>query len=915
MDIKANTDLEEQLNEILLLYLDKRDNFRANEIQSQREALIREHPELADFLKAYFKDEDKIRSYIPPRNEENEDSENRSATNTNPNRFPFGSENVSPVATAVDYDSERPRMPGAIYSERMQIPERLGDFQLLQEIGRGGMGIVYEAEQISLRRRVALKILPFAAALDNRLLQRFHTEALAAGLLHHDHIVPVYSVGFDNGIYYYVMQFIQGKSLATILDEIKFAPVIKNKKNSSNEVAKGTDPSDLMDTENQLGVKTEPGIDFLDMYILPSSATNSKSPHGNQKKKYFRWVAKMGYETAIALEHAHQLGVIHRDIKPGNLLLDRDGHLWITDFGLARLMNDNRLTVSGEVLGTLRYSSPEQTLGKPGLIDHRSDIYSLGATLYELLTLHPIFPYDEPGRLLGAIANEEPKPMHFFDATIPAELDTIIFKALQKEPRDRYDNCQDFAADLQRFLDDVPILAKPPTFREKTVKWIRRHKQLVTLGLVASMLIFAVLFLATILTAFAYKREQQKAMELDQQKKLAEQNYQQARQAVDQFIEISEEELIGEPKLDNIRNRFLNIALAYYQEFIDRQPVSKLEQDDLASVRDKVKQIVENLSILRRANRYYLINLRQVQNDLKLTDEQINQINQGLTYYKDQRDSQLNRLYNTSPTKRRKKLEEIIVEQEKFLLSILTQNQHQRLKQLLRQSSGIRAFNDPEVITYLKLETDQIEKIRELENQYLHFDPGEFWNQGESNNGPETLFQPKEYSANDPVPKSNWPPFNMGFPDNEFDKDKWKLKWKDFSFGKGKKDFPMFWDKQNWNNQKGGMKKEFFHSGNNQNRHEDPLSENRDFQKWAEKRNQMYTQKVLEILTAEQQRLWHELVGNPLTGILTFLPGDFSDGQPQPREPFAKKDQPGLGPGFGKNGSFQPKFPDGNFNK
>jgi serine/threonine protein kinase len=234
--------------------------------------------------------------------------------------------------------------------------ETIGDFALIREIGRGGMGVVYEAIQLSLGRRVALKVLPFAATLDARQLQRFENEARAAAQLHHTNIVPVFAVGCERGVHYYAMQLIEGRTLAEVIDHLQDAP------------APAVTPS--VTTVAGAAAMTEQSI---------------------QSKTFFRLVAKLGVQAAEALEYAHQMGVVHRDVKPGNLLLDGRGTLWVTDFGLARIQSCPLLTAPGDLVGTLRYMSPEQAAGKP-VIDPRSDVYSLGATLYELLTLEAAFP-------------------------------------------------------------------------------------------------------------------------------------------------------------------------------------------------------------------------------------------------------------------------------------------------------------------------------------------------------------------------------------------------------------------------------------------------------------------------------------------------------------------------------------------
>jgi Flp pilus assembly protein TadD len=204
-------------------------------------------------------------------------------------------------------------------------------------------------------------------------------------------------------------------------------------------------------------------------------------------------VAQLGVEAAEALEHAHQLGVVHRDIKPANLLVDGRSHLWVADFGLAQVLSQVGLTMTGDLLGTLRYMSPEQALGQPGLVDHRTDIYSLGATLYELLTLEPAFPGKNRHEVLRRIAFEEPRPPRQLNKAIPAELATIVRKALEKSPDDRYATAGELADDLRRFLEDKPIRARPPTVRQRLMKWSRRHQPVLRTAAAAVILMAALL--------------------------------------------------------------------------------------------------------------------------------------------------------------------------------------------------------------------------------------------------------------------------------------------------------------------------------------------------------------------------------------------------------------------------------------
>jgi eukaryotic-like serine/threonine-protein kinase len=330
---------------------------------------------------------------------------------------------------------------------------RLGDYRLLREVGRGGMGIVYEAEQESLGRRVAVKVLPLAATLDPRQLQRFHNEARAAAGLQHPHIVPVHAVGCEEGVYFYVMRFIDGRTLADWAHP-----------------ESGTEPTAL-GSQSGLSAAPQPGP-TMDV----------------------RTAARLGMQAAEALEHAHQLGVVHRDVKPANLLVDEAGHLWVTDFGLALLWQEDRLTKTGDVVGTLHYMSPEQTSASRGVVDHRTDVYSLGATLYELLTGRPPFEAGFRPELLRQVLEDEPRRLRRLNGAVPADLETIVLKCLAKAPAERYATAQELADDLRRFLDGEAVHAQPPSLVSQLSRWTRRHRTVV--GTAAACLLLLIVALA-----------------------------------------------------------------------------------------------------------------------------------------------------------------------------------------------------------------------------------------------------------------------------------------------------------------------------------------------------------------------------------------------------------------------------------
>lgn len=382
-----------------------------------------------------------------------------------------------------------PRGQGRLGSPLANGPATLGDFRILREVGRGGMGVVYEAEQLSLGRRVALKVLPLAATLDPKHLQRFRNEAQAAAHLHHPNVVPVYAVGCERGVHYYAMQFIEGRNLADVIRDQRAVaaggPAAADQDFAVGPAAPGERVAPPPTAPYVPGVPAaEPGADTA------RAATASTAPTAPGPGRH-RAGLRLAIQAAEALDYAHQVGVVHRDVKPANLIVDGRGNLWVTDFGLAQCQANPGLTQSGDLVGTLRYMSPEQALATRGVVDHRTDVYSLGVTLYELLTGRPALPGTDRQELLRQVAAEDPVPPRRLDPTVPAEVETIVLKAAAKAPEDRYATAQALADDLRRFLEDRPILARRPSAARRAVKWARRHRTLVSalgasLGLLAA---------------------------------------------------------------------------------------------------------------------------------------------------------------------------------------------------------------------------------------------------------------------------------------------------------------------------------------------------------------------------------------------------------------------------------------------
>lgn len=393
-------------------------------------------------------------------------------------------------------------------------PGILGDFRIHREIGRGGMGIVYEAEQISLHRRVALKVLPLAAMLDSRLLQRFKNEALAAASLDHPNIVRIYSVGCDRGVHYYAMEYIEGRSLAEVIGQLRTRWGFNESEELPGTVtwvasARVGEPGPADESKREGPPARTPREGAPGTGLAAKEDTQRRpeghisTQRGRERAELWRLAASLGIQAAEALEHAHRVGVVHRDIKPSNLLVNTAGHLWVTDFGLAVTQAESNLTMTGDIVGTLRYMSPEQLTGQRRVLDQHTDIYSLGVTLYELLTLRPAFPGTDRQRVVRQIMEDEPVPPRRIQAGIPRDLETVVLKAMAKEPQARYGSAQELAADLRRFLEDKPVTARRPSVAERLAKWARRHQPLVRVAVV----FLAMMFLGSVAAAMAIWRQ------------------------------------------------------------------------------------------------------------------------------------------------------------------------------------------------------------------------------------------------------------------------------------------------------------------------------------------------------------------------------------------------------------------------
>jgi WD40 repeat protein/serine/threonine protein kinase len=459
--------------------------------------------------------------------------------------------------------------------------EQLGDFRIIREVGRGGMGIVYEAEQVSLGRHVALKVLPPQKFQDPRQKRRFEREAKAAARLHHTNIVPVFGVGEQEGQSYYVMQFIQGLGLDEVLDELRrlkqspssgihrggdlrvtrrtdisaedIARSLTGKRNAATAPVENQSPGqratppepgetvlvhkpgrpaaapdEVAATSTAASARESLGTRLSDSFALsgasiglPGDGETRPGPRDPARPSFWHSVADIGVQVARALQHAHDQGILHRDIKPSNLLLDTRGTVWVTDFGLAKAGDEQNLTLTGDIMGTLRYMPPEAFEGTTGRF---GDIYSLGLTLYELAGLRPAFDDKDRQKLLKHISTAAVTPLAKIDPAIPTDLVTIIHKAIEREPAHRYASARELADDLQRFIDDEPIAARRASTFERLVRW-SRHNRSLAVSLAGIAVLSVVLVVGSLLAAvhFRFQEGEQRTL-AKKNKELADEN-------------------------------------------------------------------------------------------------------------------------------------------------------------------------------------------------------------------------------------------------------------------------------------------------------------------------------------------------------------------------------------------------------
>ena len=646
--------------------------------------------------------------------------------------------------------------PSARFDPGLAQGDRLGEFEIVREVGRGGMGVVYEALQTSLNRRVAVKVLPTTFAADRTRLQRFIVEAQAAAAVVHPHIVPVYAIGEDHGIPYYAMRLVDGSPLnilahrvatqtafqdqdETDLDVPTSAKQHKSERSKSEaRQAERSQASGSLTNRKPQSSTSEPQL-LVDEPMTEQLLDLSQ----NNRLAYHRAIACLGSQIARALDHAHQCGVVHRDVKPANLLLDHDGHIWVTDFGLAQFVEGPSVTRTGSAIGTLRYMSPEQAAGDRRRLDHRTDIYSLAVTLYELHTGRPAFPAQSPPALLQQIANDDPPKPRAVDASIPRDLETVLLKAMQKDPTERYATAAEFADDIDRFLEEKPIAARRPGVWGRLMKWTSRHPGMLAATLASLLVVIAASGVAVALvsaeqreTKLAYQNADQAYQETKRAYKAAdelaksereradevERRFHRAKQLGDLIFQISEDEIGSASPFQGPRRRLLLAALEIYRELIAAGHDATVRAE-LDKLRSRVETLLTELDLKREAEGSFLLFHSDVKTELAISAEQSKKIDKfavrpssgsggGGFPGKGHGFGWGRPGMNPTPSLSQKDKNELI--------QSLTGSQRQRLRQIYVQFRGPSAFTELDVIEALDLTPAQRQHIKLLQNEGMN---------------------------------------------------------------------------------------------------------------------------------------------------------------------------------------------------
>ncbi len=454
------------------------------------------------------------------------------------------------------------------------VPERLGDFRLIRRLGGGGMGVVYLAIQESLGREVALKVIRRDQLYFPGSRQRFYREVEAVARMQHPAIVPVYAVGEQSGVPYFAMERIIGATLQDLLLELR-----------------GKAPFDVDEAEL-------PGL------VATIAGVGSEPREWKRFGNYRHWCLSVVHGVARALEHAHQRGVLHRDVKPSNVLIGVDGRVHLVDFGLAIAAGAQSLTATGTRMGSLPYMAPEQIKGLSA--DERTDVYGLGVLLYELSTFRPPFGFDAMELLPTRIIEEEPRSLRLSNPTVAVDDESVCLKALEKDPGRRYETACAFADDIDNLLHRRPVRARPASKLLRLQRLVQRRPGAST----AVVLGFFLVVVAPTVFAIQQRRARVEVEaardESERQRTRAEENLVRAREAVDLVLHEAGARLLqGVPLMDGVRRVILESAAKFYEPLLEQEPTSRRMRFDLALIRRSLAHLYEDLDRRDEARRMY----------------------------------------------------------------------------------------------------------------------------------------------------------------------------------------------------------------------------------------------------------------------------------------------------------------------
>jgi serine/threonine protein kinase len=477
---------------------------------------------------------------------------------------------------------------------------QVAGYQLLRELGRGGMGVVYEAEQLSLGRRVALKVLRLDTVREPRAVLRFRREAQAAARLHHTNIVPVFEVGQDGDTAFYAMQLIDGHGLDRVIEELRRQPPATG---AEPTTIPGPGAAELAHSLRTGSFHRTPTPDLdpatPDAALPPAALPFSPASSAVAAGAFYHEVARMGEQVASALAYAHARGVVHRDVKPSNLLLDAAGVVWVADFGLAKADDSDNLTHTGDLVGTLRYVAPERFEGRTG---PAADVYALGLTLYELLTLRPAFGARDRLELIEQIKNQEPPRPRSLRPAIPRDLETVVLKAMSKDPQRRYPSAQALADDLRRWRAGEPVLARPVGPMGRAWRWARRYPAVA--GLLA--LVLLVLAAGTAVSLLFALEARRQAADARLKETAEAQARRRTRAALDEMSsQLIEDWLTRRGPLEPAQRAFLDKALEHYEAFAAESGNSEEVRAGVADAYLRVGKIRQKLGQNAKAEEAY----------------------------------------------------------------------------------------------------------------------------------------------------------------------------------------------------------------------------------------------------------------------------------------------------------------------